>query len=321
MDKVTPMELKPGTYSQLTSILMESHSIWGKGFAKDDYLKFNLRLRKRPWSKYHFRHLVLLDRVRRPICSCKVYEMNALVKSKPVRLAQLSSLFTPAQRRKHGFADELMKRLMSRLKEEGFSLAVLFSEISPDFFKRYGFREIEKYDLLFDLVIPAEPKRKVTVVRHKVPERVRSLYRKNRSPLFSIERDADYWDMLRYKKTLFNRFQWDLGKESLYVCEDGSAYAWTLWTGQRMEIKDAAYSDPDALADIFAYVLQIHGSGILRQAFGWLPPDFESLPFIKSAQYVERKTNVFMVADLAGRRKSSIDVKPYDLHFWELDRL
>jgi len=178
------MELKPGTYSQLTSILMESHSIWGKGFAKDDYLKFNLRLRKRPWSKYHFRHLVLLDRVRRPICSCKVYEMNALVKSKPVRLAQLSSLFTPAQRRKHGFADELMKRLMSRLKEEGFSLAVLFSEISPDFFKRYGFREIEKYDLLFDLVIPAEPKRKVTVVRHKVPERVRSLYRKNRSPLF-----------------------------------------------------------------------------------------------------------------------------------------
>ena len=79
-------------------------------------------------------------------------------------------------------------------------------------------------DLAFDLVIPAEPRRRVFESRHKVPEAARMLYRKNASPAFSIERNAAYWDMLRYKRTQFNRLQWDLGRESLHLCEDGSYY-------------------------------------------------------------------------------------------------
>jgi N-acetylglutamate synthase-like GNAT family acetyltransferase len=315
------MELKPGTHSQLNAILMESHALWGKGFAKEDYLKYHLLLRKRPWSKDHYRHLVLEDRVKRPVCACKVFGMNAVVNNKPIRIAQIGSVFTPNKKRSKGMATELINRLIIQLRQEGFSLALLFSTTSPEIFARQGFQEIEKYDLSFNLLIPAEPVRKVSVARHKVPERVKVLYKKSRSPLFSIERGADYWDMLRYKKTLFNRLQWDLGKESLYLCEDGSAYAWTLWTGQRLEVKDVTYKEPGALADIFAYILQRHGPGVLRNAFGWLPPDFEDLPFIKSVKYVRRETDVLMMKDLTGKRGKPLNLKPYDLQFWKLDQL
>jgi len=315
------MELKPGTYSQVTSILRESKGIWGAGFAADDYFRINNRLAKHPWSKDHFRHLVLLDKVSFLRSSCKVHELSARVKNKSIRIALISELFTLPRERRRGFASTLMEMLVVQLRDEGFDVAVLFSDLPTRFFNRFGFAEIEKYDLVFDLVIPAEPRKKIIEARHKVPEAVRSLYQKACSSDFHIERSAAYWDMLRYKKTQFNRLQWDLGRESLHLCEDGSGYAWIWWTGQRMEIKDAAYKTPDALADIFAHLLEKHGPGILRQAYGWLPPSFERLPFVKSARYVQRKMGIFMAADLSDQNQKLLGMKPYDLQFWSLDRV
>ena len=315
------MELRTGTYGQLTAVLMESKGIWGAGFSPEDYLKFNLRLRKHPWSRQCFRHLVLLDKMSRVRSSCKVFELQARSKGRKLKVAELSELFTPGSERRRGFAATLMEMMVSGLREEGFDMAVLFSDLPPRFFCRIGFKEIEKYDLVFDLVIPAEPRRKIVEARHKVPEAVRALYPKSGSPDFQVERSAEYWDMLRFKKTQFNRLQWNRGQESLHLSEDGSAYAWIGWTGQRMEIKDAACKNPDSLADVFAHLLQKHGPGILSQASGWLPRSFERLPFVKSARYVQRKMGIFMAADLTGQNQKLLAMKPYDLQFWALDRI
>jgi GNAT superfamily N-acetyltransferase len=315
------MKLAPASYSQMTAILRESASLWGAGFAPPDYFRMNIRLAKHPWSKDHFRHLVLLDKMSYLRSSCKVHELFAKHKNKSLRLALISELFTLPRERRRGFASTLMEMLLAQLREEGFDVAVLFSDLPTRFFTRFGFKEIKKYDLVFDLVIPAEPRKKIIEARHKVPEAVRSLYQKCCSPDFHIERSAAYWDMLRYKKTYFNRLQWDLGRESLLLCEDSSAYAWTLWTGQRLEIKDVAYKTPQAVADIMAYLLEKHGPSLLRQAYGWLPPSFERLPFVKSARYVERKMGIFMAADITGQNHRFLAMQPYNLHFWSLDRM
>lgn len=315
------MELKPGTYSQLTAVLMESKGVWGAGFSTEDYLKYNLRLRKHPWCRQNFRHLVLLDKMSRVRSSVKVFELEATSKDRKLKLAELSEMFTPGQSRRRGFAGALMDMLLARLKDEGFDLAVIFSDLPARFFTRLGFREIEKYDLAFDLVIPAEPRKKIIEARHKVPEAIRALYQKSCSPDFHVERSADYWDLLRFKKTILNRLQWDLGRESLHMCEDGSAYAWIWWTGQRMEIKEAAYKTPNDLADIFAHLLQKHGPGILLQASGWLPRSFERLPFVKSPSYVQRKMGIFMAADISGQNQKLLALKPYNFQFWSLDRI
>lgn len=315
------MELKPADYSQMTAILRESWSIWGAGFIPEDYYRMNLRLARHPWSKDHFRHLVLLDKVNFLRSSCKVHELAARYLNQPLRVALLSELFTMPRERRRGFGSDMIKLLTTRLREEGFDLALIFSDLPTRFFARFGFREIEKYDLVFDLVIPAEPRRRVAEVRHKVPEAVRALYQNTSAFDFFIERSAAYWDLLRNKKTLFNRMQWDFGRESLLLSEDAEAYAWTLWTGQRLEIRDLAYQNPDALPDIFAALLEKHGPGILRQAYGWLPPSFERLPFVKSARYLPRKMGILMAADLTGRNHKLFAMKPYDFQFWSLDRV
>jgi len=315
------VELNPASYGQLTAILRESFGVFGGGFSPEDFLRMNLRLARHPWSKERFRHLALVDKVNFLRSSVKVYEISGRLKGRTLRVALLSELFTLPRERRRGFASALIEMLIRQLRQEGFDLALIFSDLPTRFFARFGFVELESSDLFFDLVIPVEPAKKVAEARHKIPEVVRSLYHDSCAADFFIERDAPYWDMLRLKKTLFNRLQWDLGRESLHLREDGAAYLWTRWTGKRLEILDAAWRDPAALVDVFAALLAKHGSGVLSQAGGRLPPAFERLPFVKAQRRLPRKMGILMASDLTGRKTGTVLTRVHDLQFWELDRL
>lgn len=314
-------QLQPATYRQLSTVLPESRDLWGQGFNQADYLRYNIRLSKHPWSKSHYRHLALVNKVGKVLSSCKLYELQGLAEKRRLRIAEISEIFTPVERRNRGYALKMIDALKTQLGEEGFDLAVLFSDIPVDFFTRHGFKEIRKRDLVFDLVVPAKSRRNVIESRHKAPEVVVSLYKNSCSRFFSIERGSLYWDMLRYKRNIFNHLQWDMGCESLCFCEDGSAYAWTLWNGKSLLIKDIAYKDREAVADIFAHLLQRHGPDVLRGVYGWLPPQFDRMTFLRSKQNVWRTKGVLMFADITGKNKELLNASSDEIQFWPLDCL
>ncbi len=313
------MRLGPGTDMQLSEVLTESIELWGLGFALEDYLAYHDQLREHSWSTEHYEHLVLTDASGQVLSSCKLYRLKGSSNGRPLNIAQIGAVYTPVLMRGLGHAKTMLDMLMQRIKEQGFDLAILFSDIKPEFYNRLGFQQIISRDLLFDLAVPQKPRRQVLESTTGVPRQVIELDRDREAGSFAISRDESYWNMLACKKNLYNEFQsgW-ITHEELHYCQDGSAYAWILWNGRRMQIKDLAFNNTYALADVFSALAAKHGLRLLRTAFGWLPQSLDNLPIFAYKRRIERIISLLMVADLTGQNQHLLD-ENQPPHVWSLD--
>ena len=61
--------------------------------------------------------------------TAKRYRLDALVDRRPVKVIGIGAVFTPESRRGRGHAADLLRRMLQSAADEGFGLALLFSEI------------------------------------------------------------------------------------------------------------------------------------------------------------------------------------------------
>lgn len=129
----------------LNRILDDTYEIWSDGLTRQAYGRYYAAQVATPWGRDHLSRLALMDgdEVR---ASAKVYRFAAVLDGRPVQVAGIGAVFTPPAARGRGAARELIERLLERTAADGADLALLFSEIGPDYYARLGFAPIAMRD-------------------------------------------------------------------------------------------------------------------------------------------------------------------------------
>ena len=65
-----------------------------------------------------------------------------MLDGRPIQIAGLGAVFTSPASRGRGAARDLIERMLERAEADGADLALLFSEIGPDYYARLGFEPI-----------------------------------------------------------------------------------------------------------------------------------------------------------------------------------
>jgi predicted N-acetyltransferase YhbS len=149
------MDLVRATGPLLQQILDASHELWGEGLSRRAYEQYNQAQMKTAWGERHLERVALVD-AGRVLSSAKRYELEATLDGRPLRVLGLGAVFTPGPERGHGHAARLIELLVERAAREGFSAALLFSEIGPGYYARLGFRVVPR-DVLQVEVLRADP--------------------------------------------------------------------------------------------------------------------------------------------------------------------
>lgn len=142
------MRLVPAEGETLDQILAESHTIWSDGLTREAYSKYNAAQTRTRWGARHLRRLALVDDAGRLLSSAKRYDLTARVDGEDVQVTGIGAVFTPERQRGHGHARRIVDAVTADAARQGASLALLFSEIDPDYYARMGFSAIPRRELL-----------------------------------------------------------------------------------------------------------------------------------------------------------------------------
>jgi GNAT superfamily N-acetyltransferase len=136
------MHLVPAEGSLLEDILDFTCPIWSEGLNRTAYAQWNAAQLRTRWGKEHLVRLALVDDKGRLLSTAKRYRFDARLDGRNGFVSGLAAVFTPPDRRGHGYATALLERLLDEERRAGALAAVLFSEIGPQFYARLGFAPV-----------------------------------------------------------------------------------------------------------------------------------------------------------------------------------
>jgi GNAT superfamily N-acetyltransferase len=131
--------------SILDRILDDTYGTWHDGLTRHAYGRFYAAQVATAWGRTHLRRLALMDGDDL-LASAKLYRFEAMIDGAPVQAAGIGAVFTTPAARGRGAARDLLDRLLERAAGDGADLALLFSEIGPEYYARLGFEPIATVD-------------------------------------------------------------------------------------------------------------------------------------------------------------------------------
>lgn len=132
------MEVVPAEGPYLERILDASFATWGEGLSRRGYERFNAAQRRTTWGARHLQRFALVDGAE-VLASAKSYSLAGRLDGRDITIVGLGAVFTPPEHRGRGYARALIERMLARASNDGAALALLFSEIGAEFYKRMGF--------------------------------------------------------------------------------------------------------------------------------------------------------------------------------------
>jgi predicted N-acetyltransferase YhbS len=141
------MRLVPAEGRTLERILSESHDIWSDGLTREAYAKYNAAQMRTPWGARHLRRFALIDDDGEVRSSAKRYDLSVRLDGELVQAVGIGAVFTPERQRGHGYARVIVDRLTRAAADDGAAIALLFSEIDPDYYVRMGFVPVQRREL------------------------------------------------------------------------------------------------------------------------------------------------------------------------------
>src|SRR5713226_9704430 len=116
----------------LNQILGATYEIWHEGLSRAAYGRLFAAQIATAWGRGRLRLLALVDRDE-VLASAKLYSFEATLDARAIRVAGIGAVFTPPARRGRGAARALMDQVLERAAADGADVALLFSEIGPDY--------------------------------------------------------------------------------------------------------------------------------------------------------------------------------------------
>lgn len=127
----------------LEHILDGTYPIWNEGISREAYGRWNQAQMATAWGRDHLRRVALVE-ADRVLSSAKEYRFDAHVGGRRVPVLGIGAVFTPPDLRGRGHARTLIDRLIAHARDEGCELALLFSEIGPEYYLGMGFRVLPR---------------------------------------------------------------------------------------------------------------------------------------------------------------------------------
>jgi predicted N-acetyltransferase YhbS len=146
-------ELVAAEGALLDRILDATHEIWHEGLDRAAYGKYFAAQLATPWGRKRLRRVALVEGGE-VLASAKLYDFEAALDGRPLRVTGVGAVFTQPRHRGQGAASELMSRLLETARTAGADAALLFSEIGPGFYARFGFERIATCDLTIRVAKP-----------------------------------------------------------------------------------------------------------------------------------------------------------------------
>jgi len=137
--------------SILNEILDATYGIWSDGLSRSAYGRGDAAQLRTPWGQLHLSRLALVDGDLL-LASARQYELSAVLEGRPVRVLGLGALFTQPAHRGRGHARRLVEQIIGRASQQGFGLALLFSEIGTEYYAPLGFAPIEMRDVILRVI-------------------------------------------------------------------------------------------------------------------------------------------------------------------------
>lgn len=267
----------------LDRILDDTYSIWHDGLTRPAYGRFYAAQVATPWGRAHLRRLALVegDEV---LASAKLYAFDASLDGAPVKVAGIGAVFTPPARRGRGSAHDLVERLLERAASEGADVALLFSEIGPDYYARLGFEAIATADR--QLRVTESPRYGAPMTMVRVGDArdladIASMGATRAAPYrFHLNRDRDLVHFAIARKRLLAGFA-PSGARALhfFIAEEGAsavAYVVISVRGNEWTLEEAGDRDPSGarVGAVLQALIAREPSQKRPSIRAWLPDGF-----------------------------------------------
>jgi predicted N-acetyltransferase YhbS len=310
----------------LDRILDDTYEIWHDGLTRHAYGRFYTAQIATAWGRTHLRRLALVngDEI---LASAKVYTLDATLDGRPITVAGIGAVFTTPAARGRGAARELIDRLLEKAAADGADLALLFSEIGPDYYARLGFEPIATLDRQLRVTESPRYGAPMTMVRggdDRDLKDIVALGSTRAEPFrFHLTRDRDLVQFAIARKRLLA----GLGPPGMrlvhfFIAEEGAsaaAYMVIAVQGNTWTIEEAGDRDPGGAR--FGAMLQ---ALIAREPAekrpsikAWLPDGF--LPPQITVVGEKPSAETMMIRPLGDRARGLRPIASADVFYWHGD--
>jgi predicted N-acetyltransferase YhbS len=319
-------ELVPAEGPILDDILAATFDVWHEGLTRRAYDRYYAAQLATPWGRSALRRWALVD-AREVLASAKVYRFSGVLDGQSIRIVGLGAVFTQPAHRGRGYARILVDRILDRASADGADLALLFSEIGPDYYARLEFSVVPRSDLTLKVVESDRRGAPATLVRAGEARDVNDLVAMGqvRSAPYRLHLHRDR-ELVRFaiaKKRLLAGLGAPGAREAqFFIAEEGaSAVAYVLISarGSTWTIEEAGDRDPSgARLGAILQALIARDPAAPRPAIGgWLPDGF-SPPQVHIA---ERRSaaETMMIRPLTARGTPASALSEREVLVWNGD--
>jgi GNAT superfamily N-acetyltransferase len=310
----------------LESILDATHEIWHEGLTREAYSRLYAAHVAAPWGRRHLTRWALVDRGEIQ-ASAKIYLFDAVLDRRSVRVAGFGAVFTQPLHRGKGAARELMARLLEKVASEGADLALLFSEIGPDYYEGFGFAPVPLDDWSLRVIEDARRGAPATMVRaadERDLDAVVAMDAVRAEPYrFHLDRDRDLVQFALIRRRVLAGLS-PAGTRSLqfFVAEEGAsavAYVVIYMNGEVWTLDSCGDRDPAGarLGAILQVLVAREPAERRASITAWLPPTLRP-PQVEVVGRTPSR-DLMMVKPLTAAAADVKTVAPPDVLFWRGD--
>lgn len=326
-------DLAPAEGPVLEQILDATYEIWHEGLDRRAYARYYAAQRATPWGRAHLSRVALVDRGD-VHASAKLYAFDATLDGRSMRVAGIGAVFTQPAHRRRGAAKELLERLLDRASKDGAhkaDIALLFSEIGPEYYARLGFVPIVTSEQQLRVIESTRCGAPATWVRfgddRDLPA-VAALGETRAAPFwFHLNRDRDLIHYSIAKKRLLAGLGPAGARElQFFVAEEGtSAVAYVVISANRMgngvawTLEECGDRDPTgARVGAILQVLIARDPAEHRPVIrAWLPANFRPRQLAVVGEQAPHE--IMMMKPLTPAGEAARTLKAEELLYWRAD--
>lgn len=321
------LSLVPAEGAFLDQILDATFDIWHERLSRHAYGRYYEAQRRTAWGCAHLDRVALVDRDT-VLASAKRYLFDATLDGRSIRAVGLGAVFTQPAYRGRGVARELVERILEAATTAGIDLAVLFSEIAPEYYMRLGFTAIDTHDIQLRVTESLRHGAPMAMIRGGDDRDLADIVAMGgirAQPFrFHLDRDRDLVQYAVAKRRLLAGLGPPGAREvQFFVAEEGaSAVAYAVIDRQQDEWTIEECGDRDPTGARLGAMLQVliardpaERRPVIRASLpaGFVPPQVSVIDTTPSR-------DVMMVRALSDRAAAARSLRREDLLYWPSDR-
>lgn len=289
------------------AVLPLTAPLWAGRRDFDTYVAQTLELARSAYGRRYYRTIGLYDNGAL-VASFKRYERTLRDEARRLGAIGFGAVFTPEKFRGRGYASVMMAAELDRSRSEGFELAYLFSDIRPQFYTTFGFRELPSRNLTLDADTLSSQRIRPAQLQAEDWKGVRRCFEScEQRRTVGFTRSAAVWAWIEARARQCSEHL--TGRAfNLVLRRRRGVRAYVL--GDRAPERDSYIVDEFGYADdasaLLIPALLRAAAGDLQRITGWAPPA-EMRALLPKGTTHKRRRSILMMAPLEARGAALLD--------------